>query len=209
MIKYDPLLDLSKAVVEVLQQYGSAKPKEIRKYLNQTGEWRNPPINLINKVLTQYLDSQVMLMEGGRWALTQPSSAPATFIQKMPLKRREKNIHEKPHILFVCGKNKWRSPTAERIYKNDERIEVRSAGVSGKSKHTISSKDIEWADLILVMESRYKWQILGLFRDLPLPKVENLDIPDEYEYMDKELIQLIEKRVEFYIEELGKQMSLQ
>jgi len=115
---------------------------------------------------------------------------------------KEKNIHKKPHILFVCGKNKWRSPTAERIYKNDERIEVRSAGMSGKSKHTISTDDIKWADLILVMEGRYKAWILGLFRDLHLPRIENMDIPDEYEYMDEELMELIQKRVEYYIEKL-------
>ena len=122
----------------------------------------------------------------------------------------EKNIvvHEKPHILFVCGKNKWRSPTAERIYKDDNRIEVRSAGMSGKSKHTISNDDIEWADLILVMENRYKSWISGLFRDLSLPKIENLDIPDEYEYMNDELIELIEMKVEYYIKQLEKQVPL-
>ncbi|HLO29199.1 MAG TPA: hypothetical protein VK249_08695 [Anaerolineales bacterium] len=118
-------------------------------------------------------------------------------------------MHTKPHILFVCGKNKWRSPTAERIYKDDQRIEVRSAGMSGKSRHPISNADVLWADLILVMEIGYKSRILGLFRDLTLPRIENLDIPDEYEYMDEELIELIEKRVEFYIEELDKKMSLQ
>ena len=99
----------------------------------------------------------------------------------------------------MCGRNKWRSPTAEHIYKNDHRVEVRSAGMSEKSRHTISVADIEWADLILVMESGYKSRINGMFRDLSLPKIENLDIPDEYEYMDEELIELIRKGVEFYI----------
>jgi protein-tyrosine phosphatase len=116
-------------------------------------------------------------------------------------RQKDKVQHSKPHILFVCGKNKWRSPTAEHIYRNDARIDVRSAGLSGKSRHPISSGDIEWADLILVMESGYKSRILELFRDLALPKIENLDIPDEYEYMDEELIELIEKQVEFYIQQ--------
>ena len=205
MIKYDPLLSLSKAVVEVLQQYGSAKPKEIRKYLNQSGDWRNPPINLINKALTQYLADQVKLVEDGKWSLTyQPDTASNTFIRIKPGQSKQQHFHEKPHILFVCGKNKWRSPTAERIYKDDERIDVRSAGMSGKSKHSITNNDIEWADLILVMEGGYKSHILGLFRDIALPKIENLDIPDEYEYMDEELVELIEKRVEYYIEKLEK-----
>jgi predicted protein tyrosine phosphatase len=99
-------------------------------------------------------------------------------------------------ILFVCGRNKWRSPTAERIYKNDQRLEVRSAGVSEKSRHTISRADVEWADLILVMESGYKTRISEMFRGLPLPRIENLDIPDDYEYMDEELIEEIQNKVE-------------
>jgi predicted protein tyrosine phosphatase len=61
----------------------------------------------------------------------------------------------KHHVLFVCGRNQWRSPTAERLYRADPRVEVRSAGVSPKSRHQISRSDIEWADLILVMEGNY------------------------------------------------------
>jgi protein-tyrosine phosphatase len=120
--------------------------------------------------------------------------------------QKDRVLHTKPHILFVCGKNKWRSPTAERIYRNDQRIEVRSSGMSGKSKHPISHEDVEWADLILIMESSYKSRILGLFRDSPLHEIENLDIPDDYEYMDRELIELLEKRVEFYIQRLETKM---
>jgi predicted protein tyrosine phosphatase len=105
-----------------------------------------------------------------------------------------------PHILFVCGRNKWRSPTAERLYRNDPRILVRSAGVSEKSGHTISRADIEWADLILVMENRYKLRLSSMFHDSSMPMIENLDIPDEYQFMDEELIELIEKRVEYYLE---------
>ena len=106
----------------------------------------------------------------------------------------------KPHILFVCGKNQWRSPTAEAIYRKDSRIKVRSAGVSGKSRHQISEKDLDWADLVLVMEQRYKSRIISNFRYYPnLPRIESLDIPDEFKYMDEELIELITEGTEFYI----------
>jgi predicted protein tyrosine phosphatase len=106
---------------------------------------------------------------------------------------------DKPKILFVCGRNQWRSPTAYRIYKEDPRIEVRSAGVSRQSPHLISNSDIEWADLILTMEKKHKQQIQGLFRDLTLPPIKSLDIPDEYEYMNAELIQLIRSETEYHI----------
>jgi predicted protein tyrosine phosphatase len=104
---------------------------------------------------------------------------------------------DKPRILFVCGRNQWRSPTAERIYRDDPRIHVRSAGVSAKSRHQISADDLSWADLVVVMERRYKSRITETFRDHP--PIVSLDIPDEFEYMDEELIKLIREGVEFHL----------
>ena len=108
-------------------------------------------------------------------------------------------MNQRPKILFVCGRNKWRSPTAENVYKNDLRVNVRSAGMSDKSSHQISSSDIEWADLVLVMERKYKTRILSEFRDYKLPPIESLEIPDEYKYMDDELIELIKTGTEYHI----------
>ncbi len=99
-------------------------------------------------------------------------------------------------VLFVCGKNKWRSPTAERLYRHDPRLEVRSAGMSASSRHPITARDLSWAELVLVMEPGYGKRIHDQFRGLPLPVVADLDIPDEYEYMDEELIDLIRAGVE-------------
>lgn len=104
---------------------------------------------------------------------------------------------DKPRILFVCGRNQWRSPTAERVYRDDPRVDVRSAGVSVKSRHQVSVDDLSWADLVVVMERRYKSRILGTFRDHP--PIVSLDIPDEFEYMDEELIKLIRLGVEFHL----------
>jgi predicted protein tyrosine phosphatase len=105
----------------------------------------------------------------------------------------------KPHILFVCARNRWRSPTAERLYRNDERMEVRSAGLSEKSPHALLEADIRWADLILVMEDDQKSWITGKYRHLKLPGIASLDIPDEFEYMEKELIDSIRSGVESHI----------
>ena len=106
----------------------------------------------------------------------------------------------KPHILFVCGRNQWRSPTAARVYANDQRIDVRSAGVSPKSRHPLTKQDVEWADLILVMEQEHKVRIREAFRDLVLPEIESLDIPDDYGFMDEELIRLLQEGTEFHLE---------
>jgi predicted protein tyrosine phosphatase len=106
----------------------------------------------------------------------------------------------KPHLLFVCGRHQWRSPTAEAIYRKDPRFLVRSAGVSSKSRHQVTAEDLDWADLVLVMERKYKSRILGTFRDHPcLPQIVSLDIPDEYERMDPELVSLIQSGTEVHL----------
>jgi protein-tyrosine phosphatase len=111
----------------------------------------------------------------------------------------ENEQHGKLHILFVCARNRWRSPTAERLYRNDRRMVVRSAGLSEKSPHPLSEADIKWADLILVMEADQKSRIAEKYRHLQLPQIASLDIPDEYEYMEAELIEYIRRGVEYHI----------
>lgn len=103
----------------------------------------------------------------------------------------------KKNVLFVCGQCKKRSPTAEKIYSKDERINVRSAGVSNSARIKISQKTIEWADIIIVMENEYKKKIVELYsQNMELPKIYNLNIPDDFEYMDEELCTLIISSVE-------------
>ena len=103
-------------------------------------------------------------------------------------------------ILFVCGRNLWRSPTAAMIYRNDPRVSVRSAGVSSKAKREISEKDLDWADLVLVMERKYARRITYLFQSRnSFPPIECLDIPDDYKFMDEELITLIRDGTEYQI----------
>lgn len=102
-------------------------------------------------------------------------------------------------ILFVCGRNKHRSPTAVAMYKNDQRFTVASAGISEKSNHQINTKDVEWANLIVVFENKYKQYILNKFVGQNLPKIVCLDIPDEFEYMDVDLVELIDGILEYQL----------
>jgi protein-tyrosine phosphatase len=52
--------------------------------------------------------------------------------------------------------NKQRSVTAERLYKNDARLEVRSAGVRTGANRRISESDLNWADIVFVLEQEHK-----------------------------------------------------
>ena len=104
------------------------------------------------------------------------------------------------NILFICSRNQWRSPTAEKIYSKDTRFNVRSAGTSPRAKKTVSAKDIEWAEIIFVMEHKHKDRLKADFnRLLQYKKIIVLDIPDEYQYMDEELVQLLKESVEGYL----------
>ena len=103
----------------------------------------------------------------------------------------------KINLLFICSRNKWRSPTAERIWKNHPDFNTRSAGTSHNAKKTVSPTDIRWADKIFVMEKKHKNRLLAKFRRLLEYKlIHILDIPDEYGYMDPELIAELQEIVD-------------
>ena len=79
---------------------------------------------------------------------------------------------------------------------------VRSAGTSDSSKRRITEGDLLWADLILVMERKYAARIRALFPDAAISAMRALEIPDEYEYMEVELIELLQSAVEHELDEL-------
>jgi predicted protein tyrosine phosphatase len=108
---------------------------------------------------------------------------------------KKKKMTERPNILVVCGRNKRRSRTAEYIFKNDDRFNIRSARLSPKSDRKISENDLNWADLILVIETRQRVKLRELYMNLELPDIEILDIPDNFEFMNEELVQLLTERI--------------
>jgi len=100
------------------------------------------------------------------------------------------------NILFICSRNQWRSPTAETVWRRSPGLSVRSAGTSPKARRTVSAKDIEWADVIMVMEGRHKSRLKAAFpRLLEYKALHVLDIPDDYGYMDEELVTILRESV--------------
>jgi predicted protein tyrosine phosphatase len=104
-------------------------------------------------------------------------------------------MRDTANILVVCGRNKRRSKTAESIFRDEKDFKIQSAGLSPKSPSQISETKIDWADAILVMEDGHKARVLGQFRHLDLPAIYVLHIEDEYEYMQPELIEVLEERI--------------
>ena len=100
------------------------------------------------------------------------------------------------NILFVCGQNKLRSPTAESVFSSQQEWQVRSAGLKNNSDVQIGVEDVEWADYIFVMENSHKKKLQELFRkNLKNQKVICLGIPDSYSYMNEELVDILKRKV--------------
>lgn len=104
------------------------------------------------------------------------------------------------NLLFVCTKNQWRSPTAERIYQDYANLNVRSAGITQSARKLINSTDIHWSDIIFVMENKHKRYIHENFRNqVKKKKLIVLDIPDDYHYMDEELVEWLKDAVNTHL----------
>lgn len=104
-------------------------------------------------------------------------------------------VNRRINVLFVCSRNRWRSPTAERIWRDSETVNVRARGVSPKAERIIREEDVRWGDAIFVMEQRHRAQLVGRFPDLDRNRVHVLDIPDVYQFMDPALVSMLEERV--------------
>lgn len=100
-----------------------------------------------------------------------------------------------PNVLFVCSANHDRSPTAERLFQNwDGKWEARSAGVMSSATTPLTQALIDWADLILVMESIHAGYVDAKF-ECGSAKVRVLGIEDIYVKGDPNLVRELETKV--------------
>lgn len=99
-------------------------------------------------------------------------------------------------MLFVCSQNRLRSPTAERVFADWPGIETASAGLKPDAETPVTPELLAWADIVFVMERVHRTRLASKFgawlRDV---RVICLQIPDEFDYMDPALVQLLEARV--------------
>jgi predicted protein tyrosine phosphatase len=106
------------------------------------------------------------------------------------------------HILFICGKNRRRSPTAEAVFSGMDGYEVSSAGTATDADCPVSADLLDWADTIVVMEKRYARQLRLHFADsLKDKRLVSLDIPDRYMPMQPELIAALRAKASRWMNE--------
>lgn len=112
------------------------------------------------------------------------------------------------NVLFVCSANRLRSPTAEQVFSTWPGVETDSAGIANAAEVVLSSEQVEWADIIFVMEKAHRNKLNRKFRSsLNGKRVICLDIPDDYEFMDPVLVRMLESRVGRFLSRPGSTVS--
>lgn len=100
------------------------------------------------------------------------------------------------NVLFICSQNRLRSPTAEQVFADWPGIETQSAGLGNDANTPVSPELLAWADVIFVMEKAHRNKLSKKFGHyLSGKRVICLDIPDEYDFMDPVLVQLLRQKV--------------
>jgi predicted protein tyrosine phosphatase len=111
------------------------------------------------------------------------------------------NVPQPPlRLLFICSRNRLRSPTAEAVFSTYPNVEATSAGTNPDADTPLSSDLIQWADIVFVMERTHRKKLDERFQSLLIGKrVVVLGIPDKYDYMDKRLVALLKSKVARYL----------
>ncbi len=103
-------------------------------------------------------------------------------------------------LLFVCSQNRLRSPTAEAVCQGIEGVEAASAGTNNDAEQPLTGDLIEWADVVIAMEREHRNRINRRFRaQLKGKPLLVLGIPDDYDYMQPELVSLLKARLHRWI----------
>lgn len=104
------------------------------------------------------------------------------------------------NVLFVCSQNRLRSPTAEEVFATWPGIETSSAGLNHDAENPVTPELLRWADLVFVMERAHRSKLSTRFKEhLGNTRIVCLEIPDEYEFMDPDLVRLLQARVPRYL----------
>ncbi|AMV29519.1 hypothetical protein VT84_34310 [Gemmata sp. SH-PL17] len=96
--------------------------------------------------------------------------------------------------LFVCEGNRHRSPTAEKLYSATPGVAARSAGLSSLARVELTEELLAWADVVFVMEARLEKLVRRRFV-LGEKRLICLKIPDDYQFMQPELITVLTERL--------------
>ncbi len=105
------------------------------------------------------------------------------------------------NLLFVCNQGENRSLTAKEMYAKIG-YNAKSAGIYSDS-FPLNTDLLKWAEIVFVFEENHIQNIRNRFPDLAFEKrIVDLDIEDIYNYGNNELIKIIKKKVNEWLEML-------
>ncbi len=105
------------------------------------------------------------------------------------------------NLLFLCSQNKRRSLTAEKLFNGYNGHQARSAGTENNARIKVTAGLIGWADMIFCMEKKHLRRVREKFaEELRGKKTVCLNIPDDFEFMDEELQELLLGSIDEHIE---------
>jgi predicted protein tyrosine phosphatase len=105
--------------------------------------------------------------------------------------------------LFVCHYNRKRSATAERIFAKDPGLDVRSAGTSEDALVQVNERMLDWAEVIFIMDEEQRQALVRMFPNhAALARLVCLEIPDQYHFLDPELVTMLETRARPHLDRL-------
>ena len=113
-------------------------------------------------------------------------------------------------VLFVCTENVARSRAAETLFHElqgtSARHEVRSVGTASHAARRLTTRDLAWADVIAVMESRH---LDAIERHWPhhVEKVMVLEINDFFLPNEVELREALEAKILKLLERCDRRLT--
>jgi len=104
-------------------------------------------------------------------------------------------------LLFICSQNRWRSLTAEKIFQAMPGFAAKSVGTEPRARIRLNEGHIGWADVIFVMERKHADYLRDKFPETLADKpMHNLRIPDDFDFMDSALVEMLRSGVGNYLD---------
>ena len=86
------------------------------------------------------------------------------------------------------------------MYAKRADLEVRSAGTSSEALVRVNQRMLDWADTVFIMEPEQRLRLEEMFPAHPaLERLICLEIPDDYIFLQPELVSLLETRLKTHL----------
>lgn len=70
------------------------------------------------------------------------------------------------NLLFVCTKNRLRSPTCQEVFSEYDDINAIGCGTDRDAETPVSGDLIKWADVVFVMEKSHRKKVSKKFEEV-------------------------------------------